>query len=104
MQNSVALGAATKALENNPLGSEGVALEHFHPQIGMVELVTPDQQVALLTTIDENGGYATLGDCMAALQPHDRPIAALISLAELGLIEFDREDDFDEHLTVWRIR
>lgn len=41
---------------------------------------------------------------MAALQPHDRPVAALIKLAELGLVAFDRKAEFDAHLTVWRIR
>ena len=41
---------------------------------------------------------------MTALRPHDRPVAALIALAELGLTAFDREADFDEHLCVWRLR
>jgi hypothetical protein len=74
-----------------------------HAMIISTDLVTPDQQVAVFATIDRYG-TATLGECMAALQPHDRPVAALIALAELGLIAFDREAEFDEHVTVWRIR
>lgn len=74
-----------------------------HPMILSTDAVTPDQMVAVFSVIDAYG-TATLGECMAALQPHDHPVAALISLAEIGLIAFDREADFDEHLTVWRIR
>lgn len=74
-----------------------------HPMILSTDVVTPDQMVVVFATVDACG-TATLGECMAALQPHDRPVAALIALAELGLIAFDREAEFDEHLTVWRIR
>lgn len=74
-----------------------------HPMIIRNDLVSPDQQVALFATIDELG-TATLGECMAALQPHDRPVAALIWLAEIGFIAFDRSGEFDQHVTVWRIR
>lgn len=74
-----------------------------HPMILATDALTPDQMVNVFATIDAYG-TATLSECMTALQPHDRPVAALIALAELGLIAFDREADFDEHLTVWRIR
>ena len=74
-----------------------------HPMILSTGVVTPDQMVAVFSVIDAQG-TATLAECMAALQPHERPVAALIALAELGLIAFNREADFDEHLTVWRIR
>lgn len=36
-------------------------------------------------------GSATLGECVAAMQPHDYPFAGLIALSEMGLIAFDRE-------------
>ncbi len=74
-----------------------------HPMILSTDALTPDQMVKVFATIDAYG-TATLGECMAALLPHDGPVAALIALAELGLIAFDREADFDEHLTVSRIR
>ncbi len=74
-----------------------------HPEIISNDRVTPDQQISVLSVIDEYG-YATLGECISVLQPHDRPVATLIALAELGLIGFDRDADFDEHLRVWRIR
>jgi hypothetical protein len=74
-----------------------------HAMIISNDLISPDNQVAVFSTIDRNG-TATLGECMASMQPHDRPVAALIALAKMGLIAFDREAEFDEHLTVWRIR
>lgn len=74
-----------------------------HPMILSTDAMTPDQMVNVFAAIDAYG-TATLAECTAALQPHDRPVAALIVMAELGLIAFDREADFDEHLTVWRIR
>lgn len=36
-------------------------------------------------------GSAGLGECVAAMQPHDHSVAGLIALSEMGLIAFDRE-------------
>lgn len=94
---------ADKTPDNKLIAAVEAMTRPVHAEIISNDLIMPDQQIAVLTTIDEYG-YATLGDCMAALQPHDRPVAALIALAELGLIAFDREADFDVHLTVWRVR
>lgn len=46
---------------------------------------------------------APLGDCLAALSDHPRPVAALIALAEAGLVRFDPEAAFDAHCIVRRV-
>jgi len=94
---------ADKTPDKKLIASAEARKRPVHPMIIRNDLVSPDQQIALFATIDACG-TATLGECMVALQPHDRPVAALIWLAEIGFIAFDRSGEFDEHVTVWRVR
>lgn len=82
---------------------DSLASRPIHSDIIASDLISPDGQIAVLAAIDEHG-YAALEDCIAALEPHDRPVAALIALAEAGRIAFDPSMPFDRHLRVWRVR
>lgn len=66
-------------------------------------LVSPDEQVAVLTLLEESGGSAPLADCAAVLADHPRPIAALIGLAEAGLVTLDQHAAFDANCIVTRV-
>jgi len=93
-------GLAAYDKTNPPLSPN---FETVHPGIVGNALVSPDEQIALLSWLHEQGGFAPLGDCAAALPDHPRPVAALIALAEAGLVRFDPETAFDAHCIVRRV-
>jgi hypothetical protein len=80
-----------------------LAAQPFHLDVLASDLISPDWQTALLTAIEVHG-YASLDDCIAAIEPHERPVAALIAPAEAGRIAFDSSMPFDRHLRVRRAR
>ncbi|HEV7436769.1 MAG TPA: DUF4357 domain-containing protein [Pseudorhizobium sp.] len=51
-------------------------------------LLTPDDQVRILSLIDETGS-ATLGDLMAALVSHERPATAVLELVAAGALSIE---------------
>lgn len=95
--------AHDKTIPILPAGLSPANFETVHPGIVGNALVSPDEQIALLSLLDEQGGYAPLGDCLAALPDHPRPVAALIALAEAGVVVFDPEAAFDAHCIVRRV-
>ncbi len=86
-----------------PAGLSPANFETVHPGIVGNALVSPDEQIALLSWLDEQGGFAALGDCAAALPDHPRPVAALIALAEAGVVRFARDAAFAATCVVRRV-
>jgi len=76
--------------KTNPMLPAGLSpancLEAVHPGIVGTALVSPDERGAGFARLDEQGGSAAFGECVAALPDHRRPVAALIALAEAGIV------------------
>jgi len=88
----------------NPDPSAGSAHEpstRKHP--GLVEhpFGSPEDQVAILSAVDD-AVAAELGDLIAALPHHPRPITAVLALVEAGLLAVDFHAPFDSNVRIWR--
>jgi hypothetical protein len=73
------------------------------PHPGLVEhpFVSPEEQVTILAAVDE-AVVAELGDLIAALPHHPRPITAVLALIEAGLLAVDFQAPFDSSVRIWR--
>ncbi|MBM1174556.1 hypothetical protein [Microvirga arabica] len=73
------------------------------PHPGLVEhpFVSPEDQVTILTAVDE-AVVAELGDLITALPHHPRPITAVLALVETGLLAVDFHAPFDSNVRIWR--
>ncbi|WP_154678316.1 hypothetical protein [Microvirga massiliensis] len=58
--------------------------------------------MTLLRAVDEEAG-TTLGDLIAAIPDHPRPVAAILVLIEAGWLMEELRAPFDEHLRIWRV-
>ncbi len=74
-----------------------------HPGIVEDSRVSPDDQVAVMAVPDDQGGNASLLDCLAPLTDSRRSVNAVVALVEAGLIEFDRAAPFDVNCRVTRV-
>jgi len=72
-----------------------------HPGLVVHPFVSPEDQVTILTAVDE-AGVAELGDLVAALPYHPRPITAILALIEAGLLAIDFRAPFDSNVRIWR--
>ena len=66
--------------------------------------LSPDDQVVVMAVLDDQGGNASLLDCLAALPDGRRSVNAVVPLLEAGLIEFDRAAPVDVNCRVKRVR
>ncbi|MGP9819359.1 hypothetical protein ACTZWW_05035 [Salinarimonas sp. NSM] len=67
------------------------------------EEVTPDEFVAIIAALEEEGGTRTLGDLALAIPASARPISAILALADAGVVVFDAAAPFDAMIQVTRI-
>lgn len=65
--------------------------------------VTPEELVAIMAALEEEGGTRTLGDLALAIPTSARPISAVLALADAGLLAFDPGAPFDAMIRVTRI-
>jgi hypothetical protein len=72
-----------------------------HPGLVRHPLITPDVQVRLLQAADAEAGV-TLGDLVAAIPDHPRPVAAILALIEAGWLMEELRAPFDANLRIWR--
>jgi hypothetical protein len=84
----------------------GLGLAHkpgTHQPSGLVEhpFVSPEDQVTILAAVDD-AGVVELGDLIAALPHHPRPITAVLALIEAGLLAVDFHASFDSPVWIWR--
>jgi hypothetical protein len=63
--------------------------------------VSPEDQVTILAAVDD-AGVVELGDLIAALPHHPRPITAVLALIEAGLLAVDFHASFDSPVWIWR--
>jgi hypothetical protein len=88
----------------NPDLIAGPALEpgpRQHPGLVMHPFVSPEDQVAILAAVNE-AVVVELGDLVAALPHHPRPITAILALIEAGLLAVDFRAPFDSNVRIWR--
>ncbi|WP_029030526.1 hypothetical protein [Salinarimonas rosea] len=64
--------------------------------------VCPDELVAVLSALEEEGGCRTLGDLACAIAASPSPVATIVALAKAGLVVLDEDDPFDAMLQVRR--
>ncbi|MGJ3262730.1 MAG: hypothetical protein ACFE0R_05800 [Salinarimonas sp.] len=64
--------------------------------------VRPDELVAVLSALEEEGGCRTLGDLACAIAASPSPVATIVALAKAGLVVLDENDPFDAMLQVRR--
>jgi hypothetical protein len=64
-------------------------------------IVSPEDQVAILAAVDD-AGTVELGDLIATLSHHPRPITAILTLIEAGLLAVDFHAPFDSNIRIWR--
>lgn len=65
------------------------------------ETLTPETQIQIFSLIDEQG-WCTVGDVIASLPDHPRPVTALGALAAAGVIELHVDRLIDEHTRLTR--
>ncbi|MPR09317.1 hypothetical protein [Microvirga tunisiensis] len=87
-----------------PAPSAGPAHTHStrqHPDLAAHPFVSPEDQVTILAAVNE-AGVVELGDLIAALPHHPRPITAILALIEAGLLAVDFRASFDSPVRIWR--
>jgi hypothetical protein len=72
-----------------------------HADLVTHSLVSPEDQVTILAAVDDTV-VAELGDLIAALPHHPRPITAILALIEAGLLAVDFRAPFDSPVRIWR--
>ena len=88
----------------NPALSAGPAHKpatRQHPDRVTPPFVSPEHQVTILAAVN-GAGVVELGDLIAALPLHPRPITAILALVEAGLLAVDFHASFDSPVWIWR--